>query len=258
MLEKLRKGKVRIMKKNIIIIVLGVLVLGLSGYLVYDKLLYKEETKSENNGNNNIQKEEKITDDEIKKYLSYVPIGDTWEKDAYTEEKVDINTVSKKAILNTILYNENYDKLSEEDFHNKLEEMYNIQIDQFKFEYSDEFEKYLYEDSLIVFEDGYYFVMGHGSRKDKSSNNKISYELLGNDLIIKEQVALIVSSECHAAVMNGSEFIIEYALCGETGYVGDYEEYIKDNFSNFNTYKHTFKLNSNGKYYWYSTEVINN
>ena len=58
--------------------------------------------------------------------------------------------------------------------------------------------------------------------------------------------------------MNGSEFIIEYALCGETGYVGDYEEYIKDNFSNFNTYKHTFKLNSNGKYYWYSTEVINN
>ena len=34
------------------------------------------------------------------------------------------------------------------------------------------------------------------------------------------------------------------------------EQYIKDNLSDFNTYKHTFKLSGNGKYYWYSTEVI--
>lgn len=263
------------MKKNIVIVVLVVLVLGLSGYLVYDKVLNKEEVKNESHENNNIDedtiKEDKLSYEEIKKYLSYVPIG-VGEKDAYSEKQVDINTVAKDAVLRTVLYNSDLkvtscDKVAEcynernilkEDFNNKLFEMYNIKIDQFKSEYDNKFKGYLYEDSLIALKDGYYFELGHGNGKDKSATNKVSYELNGTDLIIKEQIALISSSECTFSIMDGSEVIKTYE-CGDAGYdeaSADKEQYIKDNFSDFNTYKHTFKLNDSGKYYWYSTEVV--
>ena len=39
--------------------------------------------------------------------------------------------------------------------------------------------------------------------------------------------------------------------------VGDIIKYIEQNINDFNTYKHTFKLNENNNYYWYSTELSN-
>ena len=45
------------MKKNIIIVILTIIVIGLSGYLTYDKLLRKNE-KQENNIETNNKKEE--------------------------------------------------------------------------------------------------------------------------------------------------------------------------------------------------------
>ena len=45
-----------------------------------------------------------------------------------------------------------------------------------------------------------------------------------------------------------------------TGGTVQYEfaiKYIEENINEFNTYKHTFKLNENNNYYWYSTELNN-
>lgn len=42
--------------------------------------------------------------------------------------------------------------------------------------------------------------------------------------------------------------------------LGDYDEvrkYVLNNIDSGNTYKHTFKVNNEGNYYWYSSELVN-
>lgn len=63
------------MKKNLVIIILGVLVLGMGGYLVYDKVLdkdVKEESKEEKLKNNDSSKEEKIEQKDAEYFNEYL------------------------------------------------------------------------------------------------------------------------------------------------------------------------------------------
>lgn len=42
--------------------------------------------------------------------------------------------------------------------------------------------------------------------------------------------------------------------------LSDYDEvrkYVLNNIDSGNTYKHTFKVNNEGNYYWYSSELVN-
>ena len=48
------------------------------------------------------------------------------------------------------------------------------------------------------------------------------------------------------------------SLIQPTGFNFDVvEKYILDNIDSGNTYKHTFKVNNEGNYYWYSSELVN-
>lgn len=48
------------------------------------------------------------------------------------------------------------------------------------------------------------------------------------------------------------------SLIQPTGFNSDVvEKYILNNIDSGNTYKHTFKVNNEGNYYWYSSELVN-
>lgn len=84
------------------------------------------------------------------------------------------------------------------------------------------------------------------------------YEFINDELIINEQIAIIVDDTGDVRIYNGSELIKEYTFNGDQtiSFEEQAEEYIKNNIKDFNTYKHTFKKNSNNTYYWYSTEIV--
>lgn len=263
-----------------LIIILIVLVLGLVGYIVYDKVLVDNNSVNNNKENNTSDKStttekiETITNEELEKYLSYVPFS-LLHEDAYHGNNFNISNVNKASLLFTVFHHPElkyatYEDgencwggscILEEEFNKKLVEMYNVQIEMFNSEYN-ESEKWVNLESYLLLKDGHYFELGYGGGKYKSDISNISYEIINNELIIKEQIGIIVESVGDVIIFNGGESIKEYTYTGvEDSDAANFEEqaekYIKDNINDFNTYKHIFKKNNNGTYYWYSTEVVN-
>lgn len=242
------------------------------GFFVDDELSNKNSTTTTTSTTTTLKKET-LSDNEIKKYLGYVPFS-LLHKDAYEEEKTNINTIDKAALLFSVYHNEELQKvtnnvnnvcanegcISEIDFNEKLEEMYNVKIDNFDKEYS-ESDNWMNYETYLILKDGYYFELGYGGSKKKSDASNVSYEINNNELIIEEQVGIIVEHAGDVNVYNGGVSVKSYSFRGEDGtenpnYEQQAEEYVKDNIDDFNIYKHTFKKNSDGNYYWYSTEVV--
>ena len=94
--QKNRKGNSSI----IIIVILIILVLGLAGYICYDKFLAKKENTSITN-NCEAEKSDKTTDDNVN--------NDTEKSDKTTDDDVNNNTEnSSKQYVNKVYANSNY------------------------------------------------------------------------------------------------------------------------------------------------------
>lgn len=262
-----------------VIIILIFLILGLIGYIVYDKVVLENNSMNNNVLNNTttttttIKNQETLTEEEINKYLSYVPFS-LLHEDAYHSNSTNINNVNKAAILFTVFHHDSLENstygdnencfgescIIEESFNKKLEEMYNVKIDSFKSVYV-ESEKWKNFESYLLLKEGHYFELGYGGGKYKSQVSNISSEILNEQLIIYEQIGIIVQHAGEVNVYNGGKSIKEYTHTSEGNFDGINleelaEQYVKDNINEFNKYKHIFKKNSDGTYYWYSTEVV--
>lgn len=280
-------------KKNtgliILIIVLSILVVGLGGYIVYDKVFTKE--KEEVSTKNETKEEAKIelSNAELEEYLSYVPIKEelnnyedyniyyNYTNDAYSGNLETISSLSKDLLMAKV-FNlsqkattkeksnftwcgdstacEGDEYVTIDTFNNTITKMYNIKnIDVTKFTING---------GGVEKTDKYYVSYhGRGGTAIKKYSETINYEIKNNDLIIYERASFIYKDTTNNKISilkttdpssiiksddgtnyNTDSAIITYA-----------QSYMNSNQNEFNTFKHTFKLNENNAYYWYSTEL---
>ena len=232
------------MKRNIfliggiIILLFGVLIGG--GYLLLnkgDKGKVNEPVKEEEPEETDEEKKEK----ELLEYLSYVPYDFSLSTDyeyntltsAYDLEYANVSTINKMALLGHTLTKIMEDKnvgakkyfFKSEDIKSYLLKMYDINYDDYKL--------------------------------DSSSNALVTSR--GVELFYNDKVFNTDGKDVNPSL---NRFISNYVYNNNTltiyEYVSDTQsvEYIKHHQVELTRYKHTFKKNDSG-YYWYSTEKEN-
>lgn len=225
------------MKKNIIyiiIVLLSIIVVAGVSYIIIDSRSENKEGKTNKEENKTIENNISLSNEELEKYLSYVPDRDKIEV-LFEEANADIlilDSIDKKYLLgralseasnndlfrlvesDTLQYDgeEGYLYIEKEKINPYLKEMYNLSINDFNLK--DDYEKYVADFEGLCY---YYFLDGFSEVQCGGSFDYThildSYKVENNNLVI---------TEYHA-----------------TG--------IK--------VKHTFKKSDNG-YYWYSSENL--
>ena len=280
------------MKKNtllyiIITILLIVIAVGIT-YIIMDNKNNEEITEPNNNDNNqgeNNNKEENndeqitFSESELEEYLSYIPAEPIEMKENVYKNPTNINNISKNSLLATTLnkasgiywttaelginatsinnyqdfVNSEYNILyKKQDIDNLMQKMFNTTSGNLNNTDDDYIATY---NMCYYYNNGYFEETNCVGTLGKLNNIK-SYEIQNGDLVIYEYYVELdelqwkitdlytnqtISLECN--ISNTTEDCQQKA-----------NDYFKDNLDKFTLYKHTFKKNDTG-YYWYSTEI---
>lgn len=253
----------------------------------------KENNNVDNNENDNNQenddkennKEEQITlsDSELEEYLSYIPNVYIEDKGiAYTYKYSDktsidnfylLGTALKKLALKcfennncyvdkTLYYPDGESSMNGYYAYNKsdadvlMKKMYNIN----NYEINSIFPEYVASDGGLCY---YYkdneFISTDCATSGSHFSNITNYSVSTNELIIYEVVA---DYDNYQSIITDyytdKEINLNIAINNNEAYdkaVIEMEKYFKEHQTEFTKYKHTYKKNDSG-YYWYSTEVV--
>ena len=275
--KKINKGII------IVIVLLIIVILSLIGYIIYEKMENEKLKQNQNTTSSTTTTESnKLSDKEIEEYLSYVPIKPEtdlindyneyydYDEDAYSGKIENINNIDEKLLLAHA-----YDKAKEintevevtssvcgdtnkcradkyvleTDLISEMKKMYNINtIDTKSFKIS----------GGIVEQNEKYYVafMNLGASPINKINKILNYEFNNEDLVVYEKAGFIVDLQGEISILkttNKNDITKEDPYTNRDVAI----KYIEENINEFNTYKHTFKLNENDNYYWYSTELSN-
>ena len=279
--------------KNIVIVFLILIVLGLSGFIVYDKYVKEEvntnETKTESKEtikditNSSIAQELEKTlitkDNYLSLYLSKnISINDVNDIDLikfnlkkYKEDKnLDyIKNVNYKNMGNLLL------TISKNDLNTYMNEKYYVNntynlsnIDESSLTNSSDFDVCV---SMIVEDDNYKLISIGASCAGQFVKNKLIKAEEDNDYVYLYDTAVTCTSEANSNYCNKTSDdrlynTAVYKCDGEDtscaitdrgeGSDQKFAEYVINNLSDsLNKYKHTFKK-VNNNYYWVSTEIV--
>ena len=137
----------------------------------------------------------------------------------------------------------------ESDLISEMKKMYNINTINSK--------SFKIPGGIVEHNEKYYVAfMNLGSSPINKINKVLKYEFNNNNLIIYEKAGFIVDLQGEISILKTTN---KNDITKEDPYTNkdDAIKYIEQNINDFNTYKHTFKLNENNNYYWYSTELSN-
>lgn len=234
-----------------------------------------EQDKNENQNNNEEpNKPEKIvlSNKELEEYIKYIPDYITLTNEELNQESIykrkntNINELKNTDLLAKILYVLTIEQDLEIETGNNIvsntsklntimQEKYNQKLDNYhnSFDENGNFRSYVAKYDYLCFskKDNNFSAdictSGNGSEFNSIIDN---YDANDTDLIIYTYNGLEYD--------DGNKIIIEdiytrkqYEITNSSS-----KEYIKNNKSKFTKYKHIFKKNSTG-YYWYSTEIVN-
>lgn len=269
---------------TLVIVMLIIVILGLAGLVFYqNKLLDKERKKVNSNKTDNTTSEveqNKFCEVGLNNYLKMVPYLQEYDsdsemyeynEDAYTGKLVTANDLNVKLLLaqayryaerTNVQHSINHPicgndlctadiYVEEKTFKETVKDMYNI--DTIKVDGFNTGEGY------VKLSKGYYAaIMTRGSMPINKYNKLIKYEVKDNDLIIYEKVLFTASVSAVTYVLKTTNSDLSTSLIQPTlGNFDEAEKYALNNIDSGNTYKHTFKVNSEGNYYWYSSELSN-
>ncbi len=291
----------------IIVVILSVLVLGLGGYIVYDKVLKgndkqeekeqedKKEEEKEDNKNSG-----KLSEGKINKLLVDLPYywfssveDEPMKIGLFTNSKVTFDNLNQNVLLSRLTKETSFDNkkesstscraaLNEQDVKNVLGNYESVVLDashcisldnlrQISKEMYNNDNFNLKENELIPIPGGasifykgkVYFYHGAGATAIKKQTIDYKYEESSDELYVYEKMVLFtdgltyegntMKSPCYSDEVSKSFATIDIT---SNMWIGDTD--INYDFSKYNEslkeYKHTFKKNSSGNYYWYSTE----
>lgn len=246
------------------------------------------QTKQETNIITSEEKEIDINSDIIQKLNKYIlKFRADDEKIVYQSKKITSENMENKLKLATIFNN-----LTEKDASEVIENTDEQKQEIFKKEIVEKKAKEIFGDNVsiihenctynlaenIIYENGVYkrsqFQGGGGTAWETSSNMLIKAEQVGNEIYIYDKYVHIIenlenstfdiytASDRTVKIKENVNFVTSGVYDGLDNLSN--EEYNKQFFKNLKkicenkikTFKHTFKKNSDGSYYWYSTEPI--
>ncbi len=275
----------------LIIILVGVISAGTT-YILMDKKSNNSEIKEKDKQEENKKEEEKITlsEKELEQYLSYIPNGNDYSlynnnnpiQGAYDMKIANINSINKNLLLArviTLLSNDNKyfannkeislnkkimssimgvesidEELTTKDYYSltfinsKLKEMYNYELGSLKnaMEVEDTFN---INGMCYYYDNGNIIMCGGGDNFQTNINLIEKYEANEKELIIYENAALLLE-------LNEEKILRDYYNKYEVKINNnDAINYIKEHKDKFTKYKHIYKKNDTG-YYWYQTDVV--
>lgn len=279
--KKINKGIITV------IILLILVILSLIGYIIYEKIKSDRTLQNSNNIKTSTSTTTKIniikpSDKEIEEFLSYVPIKPEtdlisnyneyydYDEDAYSGKIENINNINEKLLL-AYAYNNAKETNTEEeitsnmcgdtskcradkyvletDLISEMKKMYNINTINSK--------SFKISGGIVEQNEKYYLAfMNLGAYPINKINKILNYEFNNEDLVIYEKAGFIVDLQGKISILKTTN---KNDITKEDPYTNkdDATKYIEKNINEFNTYKHTFKLNENNNYYWYSTELSN-
>ncbi len=254
-------------KENILYIIITILLIIISSGVTYYIASNKNNDRNNNetiNKDNDTKKEEKITlsNIELNTYLSYVP--NAYEFNAYTKNSINVKDV-KTLYLASMAMGLNHKSIySPEEVKSYVLNMYNVTINNFE----------IYKDTeeCIGIYDGFGYSLKENEITTEIYNTSNAttihyiddYEASKEELIIYEYAGLYLKDfytdendkEVYTLDLkdyhNGYQADI-YKICNNSSSCAT--NYLKENKAKFTKYKHTFKKNDTG-YYWYQTEVV--
>ncbi len=277
------------LEKSIYAVIILVLVAVIASGTTYLIMRDKDNTNTENNEVNDKDKEsndnkdnekEEITlsEKELNDYLSYVPdstidFGDNDvcnNQNVYCKIKISVSDLDKKVLVGKALFTfaSGKDELETiatfEELASKVLEMYGVKIDNnFKSTYDA-------EDNFVGYAATYGGFAFNYNEKDKTFNYSLassgydsvslfdSYQATNDELVIYSYYGVYNSlggqDEVKDVYTNNVYHITEK---NSEGYLDNdiVVKYMKNNKDKFTKYKHTFRKNEAG-YYWYQTEVV--
>jgi hypothetical protein len=264
----------------ILTIILSILVICLVGYIVIDK-------SSANKTASGKEQKNAITSEQVEKLISFVPFYKesplSSNNDAYSGTNYTINSINEDVLLYMAYINTDAVKFSNNsdmpsytfswcgtdsctgdeyyyvsDINKKLVSMYNkssVSVSDIS----------IPAGGLERYNSYYVAYYGAGAVGYFKNSKIISFDLdKNNNLIVYEKVGFYKQNDTsyiyifkNTSDMQQESEDLNLITKIETDSKSDADKYIESNWNLFNTFKHTFKLNANGKYYWYSTEVSN-
>ena len=274
------------------IIVLIILLLGSIGYICYDKGVFDrligkekqiEEPKKE-------QEENKLSANDIDNLHESLITKDK-EYGLYFNNKVTLESISADDFIPYIAlnyasdnnikyeglfaYDADVDKdivkgtqYAKSEIDNYAKEKYNLsrEITLSKEEDSNYVSLWLYNNKKKLVYDtinrAYYFVPnGNDSGTVTVASKLLKYEQNGDELSIYDKFVAcgdyMEGKACSISMtdINNHKYFINSNSSNEKNINTDYV--INNMIEKLNTFKHTFKKASDGKYYWYSSEIVN-
>lgn len=275
-------------ERSIYIVIIIILVACLASGTTYMIMKDKNDNKINDNESNNQDaenndtekiedKEEQITlsESELETYLNYVPYrGNILKNDnninPYLQnlKVTDLNDINLTEYAIRLANFEDLDYIFEEDYLIKisanevksiLKSVYNKSIEYFKTGKDNNNQEYYNINCLSLLYENNFFYGRFGCGDAETKVGVVdNYKLENNNLIIYEYAGLLDDLIGKIYNIKNNQTITNI----EIGYQEDLAEtiakatkYIKENKIKFTKYKHTFKKNNTG-YYWYSTEYI--
>jgi hypothetical protein len=259
----------------VLVIILLIIILVLGGYIVYDKVISNNKDVNEET----IKDDEiSLSDEEINNYLTYVPLNvsgfaEEYGIDAYYGDKETISSINKEiaygnaySLSEKTSLREEFDSsleintslidscVTKTNFNNEIKQLYNVNLEVKKFEYD--------AGTVYTTDNLYCYYVGSGLLDSKHKVNKVlKTKVNDNELIIYEKAGFYQYVGEIIVTLTSKDSDVVYNVNLESYNYDDEkgkevaETYINDNINDFKTFKHTFKKNSDGNYYWYSTEV---
>lgn len=241
------------MKRNIFLIVgiiLGLALIGGVGYYFLNKKEPVVETKEEPEETEEEKKQKQL--EEYYGYLSYVPIS------AYEEDYIDVETINKKYLLGLSFDKIMIDKkignkktyFKNEDIDYYLNKLFNLNLSDYDLKRfsSKPFENlssssrlqgtYVYNN--LVFNSESFNEEDKFTRYIDNYNRNTSDEIIIYEYILEKY---------------GENWYRDLFIADDLHFTEAPLEYIKNNKDTLTEYKHIFKKNDQG-YYWYSTETV--
>lgn len=277
----------------VLVVILILIILGLAGYICYDKFYLKEgPTKT-------VEEKQiaKLSESEIKELNDTLIVNNF---DLYLSKNIDFNSIDSTDLLSYVFAN--YVKLNNIDVSLKTVLANNTSCGEAGIKSNnvvsvakDEIDKLVVdifgvEKEMLLNEEDMYFNNGGvffkyvkndnkfylislcaGDAFEQSSYQKMTkYEQNNDEVYIYDKVVKCGASfVCSKNGKPEGSYVSsrDLSYTGDKGFIHDAEfnkddtidyEYLLEKYGDiFNTYKTTFKKASDGKYYWYSSEIVN-
>ena len=284
MFEEKKKGNKGLI---FLFVFLIIIILGLVAYICYDKGMFdsflgKEEPKVEENA-----KVEKLSEEKVMELHDSL-ITEGRGAGLYFSKDVTINDIDSKYLMpyvilsyvkdnniinitadpnnTTVVTKDEVDDYIKTNFN--TDKVFSLKYDKNGFNAIYTYWKYRM--TLCYYDKDSYTLSnaGHSNGIDQYYNKFLKSEQDGDNLYIYDKVFVFSTGDGYSEVISGNDIILEYDLWTKKFNSKDTkwfnskinaanEDYIFDNYSDkLDTYKTTFKKADDGKYYWYSSEIV--